>query len=411
MTRSLTDRYLQRLRVRLALLYAVAMAIALGILVYVVVRVDADLRWSDMNEALLSQAQEAAGSVVFGDDGSIVVDRFLNDPDLTEGWPQAWLFERSGEEVYALAGPVQDWYEADLDPYAGGVLFDENTYLSSVGTVADGTDDVYARGVAVLDPDTDEPRVAAIAVSERASFYADHERLTDRVRIAAAFLVGAAAWAGYWMAGRGTRATGEALAQQERLLSDAAHELRTPIAKIRAVADSGLAGDEPAAEALGRVSRLGEDAGQMVDDMLFLARLDADREELHKEPLRLDLLVEELASRSKTIQIEAVETVVNGDAGLLRRAISNLLRNAQHHGGEEIKVTVYPSTVIVSDRGPGIDASVADHLFERFHSGPTSQGHGLGLPIVKWIASAHGGTITMKNRDGGGAVATLILPT
>ncbi|MCP4249966.1 MAG: HAMP domain-containing histidine kinase [bacterium] len=252
--------------------------------------------------------------------------------------------------------------------------------------------------------------MAAIAVVDRYDFYADHDRLTNRVMIAAAFLVGAAAWAGFWLAGRGTRATGAALAQQERLLSDAAHELRTPVAKIRAVAESGMAGDEPPSDALGRVARLGEDAGQMVDDMLFLARLDADREELHKEPLRLDLLVEEVASKLDGVTIEAVETVVDGDAGLLRRAVSNLLRNAASHGGGEIKATVYPSRVIVGDRGPGIDPTVAGHLFERFHTGPSSNGHGLGLPIVKWIVEAHGGSIAVTARDGGGTEATLTLP-
>ncbi len=270
--------------------------------------------------------------------------------------------------------------------------------------------EAYGRGVAILDPVTDEPRVAAIAVADRAGFFEDHKRLSNQVRWAAVFLVLAAAAAGYWLAGRGTRATGEALAQQERLLSDAAHELRTPVAKIRAVADSGLAGDEPAEEALGRVARLGEDAGQMVDDMLLLARLDADREEIHKEPLRLDQLVEELADRHDGVEVSAVETVVEGDPGLLRRAASNLIRNAINHGSGEIKVTVYPSTVIVTDNGDGIDSSVAPHIFERFHTGPTSNGHGLGLPIVKWIAEAHGGTITLTNRPEGGAVATLTLP-
>jgi two-component system sensor histidine kinase TctE len=101
---------------------------------------------------------------------------------------------------------------------------------------------------------------------------------------------------------------------------------------------------------------------------------------------------------------------VNGDAGLLRRAVSNLIRNARAHGGGDVKAVVYPSRVIVSDRGPGIDRAVADSLFERFHTGPSSKGHGLGLPIVKWIAEAHGGTVTLRNRDGGGAEATFTLP-
>ncbi len=109
MNSSLTDRYLQRLRLRLALLYAVAMAIALGILVYVVVQVDEDLRWSDMNQTLLDRAQQAAGAVVFAEDGSVIVDRFEESEELREGWPQSWLFELDGESVFALAGPVEDW--------------------------------------------------------------------------------------------------------------------------------------------------------------------------------------------------------------------------------------------------------------------------------------------------------------
>ena len=96
MSRSLTDRYLQRLRFRLAVLYAVAMAIALGILVYVVIQVDEDLRWSDMNQVLLERGQQAAGSVVFTEDGNLNIDRFEDSDELREGWPQVWLFEVEG---------------------------------------------------------------------------------------------------------------------------------------------------------------------------------------------------------------------------------------------------------------------------------------------------------------------------
>ena len=73
------------------------------------------------------------------------------------------------------------------------------------------------------------------------------------------------------------------------------------------------------------------------------------------------------------------------------------------------KVTVYPSRVIVADRGPGIDPMVAPYLFERFRTGPASQGHGLGLAIVRWIAEAHDGSVTLGNREGGGAEAVLDL--
>jgi len=389
------------------LLFAIVMSIGLAVLVVVVVRVDSDLRWSAMSETLLERAQVAAASVAVSDDG-VDVGRFLGDAALTEGWPQVWIMEPEGTEVYPVAGPSDDWYGVDLDWYAGQVLFEGVTWAEEVEARSDGTE-IYARGVAVLDPAGDMPAVAAIAVVDANDFFSDHDRLVSRVILAAALLVGLAAVAGYWLAGRGTRATAAVLAQQERLLADAAHELRTPVARIRAVAESGLAGDESSGDALERVAVLGEDAGQMVDDMLFLARLDADREQPDFEPLRLDLLVEEVASHYPGVAVHSVETVVDGDPGLLRRAVSNLVRNALTHGGGDVRITVYPSNVIVSDHGPGIDPSVAGHVFERFHAGPSSAGHGLGLPIVQWIADVHGGDVRIENRDDGGAEATLTL--
>jgi len=407
MTRSRTDRSLRRLRIQMTVLFAIVMSVGLAILVVVVVRVDSDLRWSAMSETLLEQAQSATGYVTVDDDG-VDADRFLANPALTDGWPQVWVFEPDGDEVYPVAGPTEDWYGTDLDWFAAEVLFDGVTWTEEVAADPDGTE-IYARGVPLFGPTGDAPAAAAVAVVDASDFLSDHDRLVNRVILAAVFLVAAAAVAGYWLAGRGTRSTAAVLAQQERLLADAAHELRTPVARIRAVTESGLAGDEPPGDALERVAVLGEDAGQMVDDMLFLARLDADREEPVFEPLRLDLLVEEVASRYPDVSVRSVETVVDGDPGLLRRAISNLLCNATVHGGVDVEITAYPGTVIVTDRGPGIDPAVADHLFERFHTGPSSGGHGLGLPIVRWVANIHGGDVRIENRDGGGVEATLTL--
>jgi len=407
MTRSRTDRSLRRLRIQMTLLFAIIMSVGLAILVVVVVRVDSDLRWSAMSETLLEQAQSAEGFVTVDDNGADV-DRFLANSALTEGWPQVWIFEPDGDEVFAAAGPVEDWYGTDLDWYAAEVLFDRVTWMEEIEIRPDGTE-IYARGVPLFDAAGDAPAAVVVAVVDANDFLSDHDRLVNRVILAAVLLVAAAAVAGYWLAGRGTRTTAAVLAQQERLLADAAHELRTPVARIRAVTESGLAGDEPPGDALERVAVLGADAGQMVDDMLFLARLDADREQPMFEPLRLDLLVEEVASRYPDVSVRSVETVVDGDPGLLRRAVSNLLRNAMTHGSGDVEVTVYPGKVIVADRGPGIDPAVAAHLFERFHTGPSSEGHGLGLPIVRWVANIHGGDVRIENRDGGGAEATLTL--
>ena len=405
---TITARSLRRLRIQLTVLFALMTAAALGLLVIVVLNIDEELRWTEMGETLLSRAQAARDAVSLGEDGEPDASRFLGTEDLVAGWPPAWVFEVDGTTATEVAGPPGDWSGVDLAPFVLRVAGEDVTWTEWVHTDESGME-FFARGVALTDPATTTVRAVSLAVVAREDFFADHERLANQVRWATVLLALMAAGAGYWLAGRGTRATAAALAQQERLLSDAAHELRTPVARIRAVAESGLAGDEPAGDALGRVQRLSVDAGLMVDDMLVLARMDAGREDLRRERLRLDLLAEAVAAEYPDVRVEAVETVVDGDAGLLRRAISNLVRNAVLHGGNDVRVTVYPSRVIVVDRGPGIDPAVAPHLFERFRTGPGSRGHGLGLAITRWIADAHGGSVTLADREGGGAEAVLDL--
>jgi two-component system OmpR family sensor kinase len=401
---TLTDRYLRRLRLRLTALFALATAAALAVLVVVVLRVDSDLRWTDMNATLLARSQRAAEAVAVEEDGAVDVSRFLADRGLTEDWPNAWIYEVTPEgEVIALAGPVDDWMGVELEDLAWDVAFEDVDWIQWVP--ASEAEDVHGHGVKVLDGG--DVRAVALAVAPALDFFSSHRQLAGQVWVAAVLLTGVAAAGGFWLAGKGTQATGDALAQQERLLSDAAHELRTPVAQIRAVAESGLAGDEPPEEALTRVVRLGSDAGQMVDDMLVLARMDAGRERVATESLRLDLLAEQVVAEFPDVKVEAVETVVGGDPGLLRRAVSNLVRNAVIHGGSQVKVTVYPKRVVVTDRGPGIAPGIEERLFERFHS--SGSGHGLGLPIVAWIADAHGGSVSVANRDGGGVEAVLDL--
>lgn len=79
--------------------------------------------------------------------------------------------------------------------------------------------------------------------------------------------------------------------------------------------------------------------------------------------------------------------------------------------GPTTPVRFYPNRIVLADDGEGIDDAVHEHLFERFHTVPTSNGHGLGPPIVRWIADAQGGTIGVRNRTPSrGTEATLELP-
>ena len=157
------------------------------------------------------------------------------------------------------------------------------------------------------------------------------------------------------------------------MIADAAHELRTPVAGILAAAEGGIAGDEASDQALERVVAVAGDAGTALDDLLALARMDAGRQSVEKEQLRLDQLAETVAAAYPGVDVEVVKTIVTGDPGLLRRAIDNLLRNAVAHGhlpneDSRVTLTVYPNRVIVSDRGPGIERAEMTRIFERFQS-------------------------------------------
>ncbi len=247
-----------------------------------------------------------------------------------------------------------------------------------------------------------EIRGAILAVGDPSFGDADHADFRQSLLLTGALLVLGSAIAAWLVAGRTIQPAARALAQQERFLSDAAHELRTPIAAIRATAETGA--DAPG-EALDRVAVLAGGAAQLTDDLLTLARMDADRLTLEKQPTRLDLLVEALIDDDPAFVVDASESIVDCDPRLVQRAVDNLLRNARRHGqataNTPATVIVLDGMVRVTDRGPGIDPNVANELFERFRSSSRSSGHGLGLPLARWIAQAHDGDLVVVPTDNG----------
>lgn len=252
-----------------------------------------------------------------------------------------------------------------------------------------------------------ETRGAIIAVADPTDSAEGHAAFRRGITLLGLLLVVGAAAAAWFVAGRTVQPAARALAQQERFLADAAHELRTPVAAIRATAEAATA--ESSGSALVRVSELATGAGQLTDDLLTLARMDADRLTLERELVRLDLLVEALIDDDPAFRFDPeAEAVINADPRLVERAVDNLLRNARLHGGATDKspahVMVSASCEVrVEDSGPGIDAAVGDEIFERFRSGSTSAGHGLGLALTRWIARAHGGDCIVESPASSGA--------
>lgn len=209
------------------------------------------------------------------------------------------------------------------------------------------------------------------------------------------------------------------LQSQRQLLANASHELRSPLARMQ----MGLAmlAEQHDLEDTTQVQALRHDMvelNQLVEEILLASRLDTLEIPLTKQAVDLSgLLAEECARLGLDCEAEAVQT--EGEVRLLRRLIRNLLENAKRHGGEPIEAKLVAqdtSTLLltISDRGKGIPTESLERVFEPFYRpaghGEGQGGWGLGLSLVKQIASRHGGTVLCLNRDGGGTVFKVTLP-
>jgi two-component system OmpR family sensor kinase len=230
------------------------------------------------------------------------------------------------------------------------------------------------------------------------------------------------------------RAFDERAAAEERLrrfVADASHELRTPVTAIRGFAELFRRGasERPAdlANVMRRIEQEGERMGELVEELLLLARLDQGLP-LEREPVDVTAVVEaavdaaRAADPERRIDVDSHSPlVVLGAESRLRQVVDNLLTNARVHTPAGTPVHVWFAAedervvLEVSDEGPGVPAEEADRIFERFHridrSRARSQGGvGLGLAIVRSLVEAHGGAVAYRPRPGGGSVFRVSLP-
>ncbi|MBX3027963.1 HAMP domain-containing protein [bacterium] len=221
-----------------------------------------------------------------------------------------------------------------------------------------------------------------------------------------------------------------AVAQMQRLTADAAHELRTPIAVLRAGLEVALRRDRTAAEyraALAEALHDSERLDRLAEELLALARLEG-LPAPPAAPVNLAEMLHELADayrplgEPRRVGVEVVADAalpVHGTIADLYRLFTNLLDNALCHARPDGVVRVEAADgngrveIRVLDDGPGIPADELARVFDRFFRGRGEKrgGTGLGLSIARAIARAHGGEVTIANRlDGAGCIATVVLP-
>lgn len=225
-----------------------------------------------------------------------------------------------------------------------------------------------------------------------------------------------------------------ALAAERRLrtfLSDAAHELRTPLTGVQAAAERLLRGDGDRArteELSVTVIREARRAGRLVDDMLTMARIDAGLE-LDRTPQDLGALAARAAATAQLrhpgaiVVVQSPEPVTAAvDADRIVQVLSNLCDNAVNAGARTVRIDVartadrssVEASVDIVDDGPGVPEAERERVFQRLvrldpaRSG--AGGSGLGLPIARGIAEAHGGRLELVAPDGPGARVRLTLP-
>jgi signal transduction histidine kinase len=391
------------------------------------------LRASDQqDELLLQKAEDKANSVLNGKDrygvvkattdydvavmvllpdGSTYGD--LDETSFSLGLPHAYMAQRAGQERQTIRGTV---------PGPGGAVRVMSIPVKRYGE--------FGSVVAVVQ-----------AAQSRQAVTEPVERLIFVLGLTGLGALVLAAAGGRFMSRRAMRPVQEAFGRQRTFIADASHELKTPLTLIRADAEVLSRGiDDPnkisdnrelVDDLLGETDRM----SGVLSDLLLLARLDAQKVSVSREPFDLALVISETSERfaarataeDKSLEVHhSGKLPARGDASRTDQSLAALLDNALRFTPPGGTITVEGRTTskqveaTVTDTGPGIAPESLDLIFERFyradtHSaarsrGPSGGGTGLGLAIARDLVRAQGGELSAENVEGGGARFTLSLP-
>lgn len=221
----------------------------------------------------------------------------------------------------------------------------------------------------------------------------------------------------------------ETYRQQSRFVSDASHELRTPIAVIRGYADMldrwGKEDESILDESIDAIKNESEHMQKLVEQLLFLARGDSGRNNLRIENIQLNELMKEVFEESKMIDAEheyeyiGEPAQMNGDVSMIKQCARILIDNAAKYTQKGDTITIRTGNrqegvfFSVQDNGIGMHEADVSHIFERFYRSDEARGHkmggtGLGLSIAKWIVDRHNGYFDILTRPDIGTRITVV---
>ncbi len=264
--------------------------------------------------------------------------------------------------------------------------------------------------------------IAIVIVQSLASQKETLAETRNAMLIAIPIAIIIAAIGGYFLAGRSLQPVAEMSAAQQRFMADASHELRSPVAILQGELDVTLSRDDRDAasyrESLEVMRRTVRRLGRIVQDLFLLARSDAGELPARRDRVDLGETIGQAVRAFRSVAAEkdvtltsdcTGELVITGDEDLLQRMVGNLIDNAIRHTRPQTEVSIRcsssPLRIEVTDQGPGIPPELHEKIFERFYrvdAARSGHGAGLGLPIARWIAEAHGYTLEVQRSDESG---------
>ena len=418
----------ERARLRLTAWYVSLLAVILILFDVGVLSIMDRTLQADLADDLQHKAAQASAAIVeVGGSTYFDKNQLANDP----GWADVSLFaSTSTGSVIQSANPVS----SSVLPNRTGMnmAMSGHAELTTVGrgrrAFAVFSEPIYSR-------DEVSGHSAVVGVVQVARSL---QTVTDAISGLSTLLLAASVLAlmlaffgGLWLAGRTLRPIRESLLQQKQFVSDASHELRTPVTVIRTAAEAILRQRHPADA---RVRQLAEDIvsesiqlGSLVEDLGVLAVADS-RAVMRNEPVDVRALMAAVAesgrirAAARNARLEATldaEGVIEGDPVRLRQLFGILMDNAAKFSPPDTAIELRAEVVgqrlkvAVTDHGPGISADELPRIFERFYRGEAErqrEGSGLGLAIAQWIAEGHGGVIAVRSVEGQGSEFLVELP-